>query len=311
MERKVFNYLLLIITPIILLLVGICAISPSDDFGFSYVKNDCSNQSLWLYKRMYVDTERIDVAFFGSSHTLRAINDSILNASDKKLHTANFGYCRFGRDLQYILFKKLLERMKISTAFFEVTETEPSYSHPDYAFLAESSDIFLPAFIQNQEFIKNRYDAFLFHLAYLRQQVFGVYHSVKPCLRTYGYVSNNGKADSTYLQNQKEEKLKDLRSYDASNVARKAELSFSFYYLNKIKELAAKNNCKVYFIYLPAYGNDVKNSLDSAFYKPYFETLLTPDSILSNYRNWQDEAHFNNEGAAHLTKWLIQQIKEK
>ncbi len=311
MSKKVLKYLLVLSTPILVLIVSICAISPSDEFLFSYVKNDCSNQSLWLYKKICVDTQRVDIAFFGSSHTLRAINDSVLNASDKKLHTANFGYCRFGRDLQYILFKKLLEHKKIKTAFFEITETESSYSHPDYPFLAEPSGIYFPSFIYNQDFIKNRYDAFLLHLAYLRREFFWNITPLMPYSnnRACGYISSNGRADSTYLQNQKEEKLKDLRNYKANTLARKMELSFSSYYFNQIKELALKNNCNIYFIYLPAYGNDVKNSLDSAFYKLYFQSLIPPDSLLTNYKNWQDEAHLNNKGATILSNWVLEKMK--
>ncbi len=308
MEKRVLKFLLIVSVPILVLMVCICAISPSDEFRFSYIKNDCSSQSLGIYKSIYRDTGKIDVAFFGSSHTLMGIDDSVLNASDKKIHVLNLGYCRFGRDLSYILFKKVLEQKKIKTAVFEITETEASYSHPDYAFLAGSADIFPSSFFYNQDFMKNRYNAFLFHTAYLRECLFGKDKRQVSYLKKYAHVSHSGTADSTYLEGQKEEKLKDLRSYDASTLARKAELSFSAYYLNKIKELAAKNNCKVYFIYLPAYGNDVKNSLDSAFYKPYFESLIPPDSLLTNYKNWQDEAHLTNRGAIILSNWVLEKI---
>jgi hypothetical protein len=308
MERKVLKYLLIVSSPILILMVSVCAISPSDEFHFSYIKNDCSSQSLGIYKRLYLDTERIDMAFFGSSHTLMGVNDSLINALNKNIQAVNLGYCRFGRDLHYTLFKKALERKKIRIALFEITETEPSYSHPDFAFLSESSDVFLPSFIYNQDWLKNRFNTFLFHIAYLRLWFFGN-NNLKPYYKACGHVPHPGVADSAYLENQKKEKLKDLRVYNAETITRKAELSFSAYYLNKIKELGAKNNCKVYFIYLPAYGNDAKNSLDSTFYKPYFKSLIPPDSILNNYRSWQDEAHFNNQGATKLTTWLLQQVK--
>ena len=287
----------------------ICSISPPDEYRFSYIKNDCSSQSLGIYKTMFLDTEQVNMAFFGSSHTLMGINDSLINTIDKNAHTVNFGYCRFGRDLHYILFKKTLEQKKIKVAIFEITETEASYSHPDYTFLGESSDIFIPSLTYNQDFLKNRYNAFLFHLAYIRYWLFGGDGKQKHYLKNYGHISHPGMADSAYLECQKEEKLKDLRNYNAQTCARKAELYFSSYYLNKIKRLAIENNCKLYFMYLPAYGNDAKNALDSAFYASYFPSLVPPDSLLNNYRNWQDEAHFNNRGATILSNWLLEKIK--
>lgn len=294
------------------MIVGICSISMPTEFQYIYLKDNCSSQSLWIYKRLFLDTEKIDRAFFGSSHVLRGVNDSLMTASEKNNISVNFAFCRFGRDMQYELFRQTLNRKKLKVALFEITETEPSYSHPDYPYLAQGADIFTPSFFYNQDFYKNRCDAFLFRLVYLRNKLYGTKtHASFDSLKKQGFINNFGKASVDYLKNQKEEKLKDLSTYNARTISRKTELSFSNYYITKIKDLAVKNNCKVYFLYLPAFGNNLKNSLDSAFYKPYFETLIPPDSILNNQANWQDEAHFNNEGSEKLTKWLLKSLKNK
>ncbi|MGZ3861586.1 MAG: hypothetical protein ACXVPN_01125 [Bacteroidia bacterium] len=280
-------------------IICICALNPSPLFRYTYLKQNCSAQTLWMYKKLYTDTSDFTLAFFGSSHTLQAINDSLLPKS------LNFGYCRFGRDIQYALFKNVLERKKIKIAFFEITETEPSYSHPDYPFISGSYDVFVPSMIYNQACLTNRYDAFLFRLAYLRSRLFNQNESFANELqKSFGYIGQSAKADSAYLQEQKREKLKDLNNYDPESPQRKVELSFSRYYLQKIKSLADKNDCKVYFIYLPAFGNTAGNSLDSAFYKAYFKTYVPPDTILNNTLNWLDEAHLNDEGSAKINQWL-------
>ncbi len=313
MERKLYyKKLIVFVLPWLLIIGGICSISLPAEFQYTYLKDNCSSQSLWIYKRLFLDTAKIDRIFFGSSHVLRGINDSLMTVSEKNKVTVNFAYCRFGRDIQYELFRQSLFHKKIKLAFFEITETESSYSHPDYPFLAQGSDIFILSFIYNQDFYKNRCDAFLLRLIYLRTKIYGDNTSTPlNSLKSHGFINAFGKASAAFLNSQKEEKLKDLKTYNAQTTARKTELSFSNYYLTKIKELASKNNCKVYFIYLPAYGNEAKNSLDSAFYNHYFKTLIPPDSILNNQANWQDEAHFNNEGAEKLTKWLIEILKKE
>jgi hypothetical protein len=294
--------------PFLLLLGSICCVDPPGRFAFSYLKTECAGQGDWIWRSIASARGDSLAAFFGTSHTLQAVNDSLLNALQPGYHALNLGYCRFGRDLQYELFRRMLETQKVKLAFFEISETEASYSHPVYPYLGTAGDIFLPAAVINQDFYRNRAEAFIYRLAYLRSFLYPSTDSLRPDARHHGHVAAYGSALAEYLEQHKRAKLEDLAKYDARSAARRAELTFSDRYFEKISELAASHQCKVYFLYLPAYGNRAKNSLDSSFYSRHFPTLVPPDSILGNSVNWQDEAHFNTLGAARLSAWLARGI---
>ncbi len=295
--------------PFLFMIGSICYVGPPPAFSFQYLKNDCSGQAQWIYKSIYSDTQKTSLAFFGSSHTLQGINDSLINSLNTGFYSVNLGYCRFGRDIQYELFRQALTEKKIRLAVFEITETEPSYSHPVYPYLAQGSDVFFPSFVYNQDFYRNRCEAFLYRVAFLRSKFYTIKDTTPPIMpKTFGYITSSGTAGAEFLESQKKEKLKDLADYSSTTVSRKAELSFSDLYFTKIKKLADENNCKVYFLYLPAFGNNANNSLDSLLYKKHFETLVPPDTLLNNYANWQDEAHFNKEGAVKLSAWVVKTL---
>ena len=90
---------LLFLLPLLLLGVWI-AVRPLDKhFAFRYIKGDCLGHGRWIHDRIVENPLPIDVAFVGTSRTVRAVDDTqierrLRDAYDLPLHVANFGYCR-------------------------------------------------------------------------------------------------------------------------------------------------------------------------------------------------------------------------
>src|SRR5690606_2046906 len=83
------------------------------------------------------------------------IEKELTNLSGKNIKVANLGYCRRGRDIQYIMLKELFEHKKPSVIIIEVAEDEPKKSHPVFPYLAESSDLWNSCIIFNQRYFSN------------------------------------------------------------------------------------------------------------------------------------------------------------
>ncbi len=75
-------------------------------------------------------------------------------------------------------------------------------------------------------------------------------------------------------------------------------------------ELAAQNNCKVLFLYLPESGSHLKYPLLNEYYSQLAEVVYIPDSITGNRNFWKDATHFNDSGAKQVSELMVSKLKK-
>ena len=313
--KQFINKILLFSSPIIIGLIAIFFIRTDREFCYNYIKGDCEGRGKLLYKKIYEEKNSVDYLFIGSSKTWNDINDASLEWNINspvlpRIKIFNSGYCRFGRNLDYLFFKEFLKRNKLKKLFLEVRADESTTSHPMYPYLATGTEIFEGALALNGKLFPEVYNHLLMNINFVRCKI----NLEKAEVNTtnsplYGYnnldkVIDPKKLDEFYTS-ENEAILKN--KVDTSAI----EYRFSNYYLAKIKKLCYAKQIELVFVYLPSYANINKTPAFKSHYEQWGKVIIGPDSIFNNKMYWKDVAHFNSRGADAYTKFLATQLARK
>lgn len=308
--KQFIKKILLFSLPILIGLSCIFFIKTNREFCYNYVKGDCDQRGKLLYKKIYEDHHKVDYLFVGSSKTWNDIDDELLenliNKPDEYHYKLfNVGYCRFGRNLDYLFCKEFAKRNNLKKIFLEVRPDESTNSHPIYPYLANGSEVLEGAFALNGALFSEVYNHLLMNVNYARCQInleVAEKNTTNPFLHGYNNI----------------EKIISPEELDAFYNKEKAEpleintnsinYRFSNYYLNKIKKLCDTKKIELEFIYLPSYANLNKAPAFKSHYEKWGKVILAPDSIFNNKSYWKDVAHFNSFGATAYTKFLATEL---
>ena len=109
--KRLYKHIILFFLPVLLLIIIVPVNKRQKYLG---LENDCFNHAIWIYDRLYKNSKPVDIAFLGSSHTINGINDKLIEEELKRYNmtAANFGYCRLGRNLSYVLLKEIIKTKK-------------------------------------------------------------------------------------------------------------------------------------------------------------------------------------------------------
>ncbi len=304
--KRFLIHLLAFLTPLFLLLF---IIPINERMFYKNLTEDCMNKSIWVYDRIFNNPKSTDIVFMGSSHTINGIDDALIEKqiSETSLNVVNLGYCRIGTNLEYILLKRITSAKDIKALVIEVREDEARFGHPVFPYLANSAEVFTaPVFINNSLF-DDYYKHCYYRLEIMRNIVF---HRNPPDtinLSPFGFSASIDTAYSDFLSKIGSGRDKEIRR--AEGIEKQIVYNYSFNYLSKIASLCAQKNIKLYFLYLPGFGNGNKEPGSLKDYQELGTVLLPPDEILSNKYNWHDEDHLNQTGAMMLSTWVASQIK--
>jgi len=304
--KKLYKNISLFLLPILLLLIFL----PVDKrLKYKGLEGDCLSHGTWMYQRVFENKKPVDIVFLGSSHTISAVDDALIEAklSERKLHVLNLGYCRLGRNLHYALLKELLRKKTPSYLILEVREDEDRYSHPIFPYLADSKDVLWPKFFFNRDLLDDAYT----HLSYkveLSQDF--LYHSSKLNSVDQDDFGQGTTNDTTDLKLMQEAKAKrSIPKEELSEFQNNFYLKYPRSYLKEIAFLCEANNIALHFLYLPSYGSYLDKPKEFDTYKKYGEVLLPPQEIFNDTNHWYDINHLNPAGTNALSIWLFKEIQ--
>jgi hypothetical protein len=309
--KRFIKYIAVFTVPFILGSIILFLIPLEKKFSYHFVKGECDNKASWIYNRIYEKTENIDIAFSGASQTACAFMDEYienkLRDNGKDLKVANLGYCRRGRDIQYVMLKDLFGHKNPKLLIIEVPEDEPKKSHPVFPYLAETTDLFGSFILFNHHYFSNILKGLIVRFEQLRFKVFNSGNFSNHHKTDFGYIHSEQVVSQEIIQ-QNAEIWKKRLSGSKPEIIRKTELHYSNHYLEKITKLASQNNCKVLFVYLPESGSKVKIPFQNEFYHKFGNVIFLPDSIINNRTNWQDATHFNDSGAKKVSGFVLNKL---
>jgi len=306
---------MLFLLPLFVGIVFLFLIPVDKKFSYHFVKGECDNKASWIYQRIFEQKENIGIAFTGASQTSCAIMDEYLEkefvkVTGHEIKVANLGYCRRGRDIQFVMLKDLFQQKKPKFLVIEVAEDEPKKSHPVFPYLAESHDLWESFVFFNQRFPLNIWNGIAVRFEFLKYLLLQEENSTNTQnFQNFGYLPSNQIAEPETIK-QNEADWAHRMSKSKSDFARNIELNYSKHYLNKIVKLAQKNNCEVLFLYLPESGSKIKTPLLTDYYKTFGKLIVLPDSILTNLSNWKDATHFNDSGALKASEFIVSKISD-
>ncbi|MDP2335287.1 MAG: hypothetical protein Q8N05_02335 [Bacteroidota bacterium] len=281
------------------------------DFAYHFIKNDCYNHGAWIYDRITKNTVPIDIAFIGSSHTIHAYQEKKMeDRLGPDYHLANLGYCRYGRDLEYLTLKLLLRNKSPKMIVLEVHEDEEKNSHDIFPFLAETKDIIFTPTLINRDYLAD-----LIHGASARLEYFKttyVFTEKIPItdFSLYGYGES--------MRTVSEKELTDNEMAWGKRLGRKTfesveevQLKYPMAYLKKMVELIKEKNRSIVFVYLPEFGSKLKVPKYAGYYQSIAPLLIPPESVLDNPVYWMDASHLNDKGSEILSEWMVKQIQNE
>ncbi len=300
--KKFLTYCLLFLLPFTAGIIILFNQPYDKKFAYHYIEDNCFDRGSWIYDRIFENNTPVDIAFIGTSHTLNAINDSLLNhlQQEKNLHIANLGFCWQGYNAEYVILKDLFENKHPQTIVLELREWTENDNHIIFPYIAETEDILRQPWLSKPACISNFYTAGLSRWEYFRfgNKKLDVNQSANS---VFGFIPAGDSLQQRKADVQIQFQNKRF-SADGTHLNNKVK-DFDAYYLNKIIELCAVNNADLCFLYLPAYGDILHHPVDETFFKQY--PILIPDEdILGNRSNWSNTSHLNERGAAALTQWL-------
>ncbi|MBP7807774.1 MAG: hypothetical protein KA163_00640 [Bacteroidia bacterium] len=301
--------------PVLIGLGFIFFIKTNREFCYNYVKGDCEGRGKILYKKIYEDKNKVDYLFVGSSKTWNDINDASLEWSINspelpRIKVFNSGYCRFGRNLDYLFCKEFLKRNKLKKLFLEVRADESTTSHPIYSYLANGTEILEGALALNGKLLPEVYNHLLMNINFIRHTTnLEEFEINSENIPEFGFNNVDKILDAETLDEFYDSELKKTKEFgiDTSSL----EYRFSNYYLNKIKKLCDSKKVELVFVYLPSYANVNKTPVFKSHYEQWGKVIIGPDSIFNNKRYWKDVAHLNSHGADAYTKFLATQLSRK
>ncbi len=305
MKRLMINILLF--TLILVLLIYIIPIDRRQ--RFIQLKEDCSYHGIWFFDRIHHNAHRVDVAFFGSSHTINGVMDEYIQnqLNTLSVHVVNLGYCRYGVNIYPVLLKEILRAKKPKILVLEVREDESRYSHPVFPYIADASDIFLATPFYNRDLGRDYFDSFLFRLKLIKAEYFKNDSLVPVRTNDFGFMGSADTASKTYLE--KIDLGQKRPKYRQNSMERSFYMTYPRIYLKELSELCMKNHILLNFLYIPQYGSPEKEPLEMDTYKKYGKVLIPPSEIFKDQDNWFDENHLNHAGARKLSGWVTDQIR--
>lgn len=315
MQKFVVNVLWFLLLPAFL--TGLLYFLPiNKKYAYTFLdKGGCPGRSTWIYDRIFCDTTEIDVAFLGTSHTMNAINESLINQSlltdgSKPIHCLNLAYCDFGRNMDYVIAKDLLAKHKVKTLFLEVRENEAQVGHKQFAFLADGKDVIGAPIYFNRSYFPDLYKSLLMRLQFIRETVTSEdeARAVTVLNTHFGYNPSFGSANLDDLKNEAEKANDKSPQSAATNPLNYAPMN----YVQKISALCKASGVKLYLHYLPQYGySDGRYWLGDNYNALGLGVFMMQKDFYEAPQNWYDAGHLNDQAANNYSTEIAKFIQEQ
>ena len=300
---KKFTLQILAFLLLIILMVMLWPVSREEQFNG--LENDCSNHASWMYDRLYHNPASVDIAFVGSSHTINGIDDQLIESKLPDKHVLNFGYCRLGRNLDYIFAHELIETKQPEIIVLEVREFENPYSHPIFSYLATNKDLATTYPWFNKDWFSDLSLAFQYRVQLMQQQFWEAETSQPIDTQLFGRIPNKDTIDPQTLELKEQSRKK---GYQPSDFKRDFDHVYPMHYLKRIAALSKETQTELVFLYIPAYGSELQKPFKFDDLSKLAPVLLPPSEIWENKDYWYDPDHLNEAGGKVLSEWVAEKL---
>ena len=290
------------------------------EYGYNMVTKDCRTGN-WIYRRLYESPHPVDVAFLGTSKTMCDVNDALLqerlaNEAGLDVEVANFGICRKGENLHYLIARDLFEHKPPRYLFVEVSTHTAEKGHFHFPYLADAGDLAAAPIWVNQGYLSDMGDFAWNRFIYHRESTLGIERKFNDFLdnpqHSFMAVANDIAQDEGSMAAVAEKRKRELTTEIPEGLVGwwyRQSLKAPQHYYRKIVELAQAHGTQVFFLYLPVYGTPGNAPREMDFYQEFGPVLIPPDSVFTVPEWHMDDSHLNQVGAGKLSDWLTGSLK--
>ena len=313
--KRFLRNLLLMLLPFLAGALALLWIPLPRHWAYNHAAKDCRHAG-WINRRITEDSLPVDVAIIGSSRTLCAVNDSLLDMllaqQGMALHVANLSLCRFGRDGQSAVLADLLVHHRPKWVVVEVNEREPFHTHLSYPALAAPGQLLDPVSPLNRDYFKNIWQGIEVRHRYVQERIWGSTVDTVPDPQLHGFLHIPG---YEFIP-QEQAKEFDSNSRPAGTpggTVRKRmdwEYAASKAFLSRMVADCKAAGAQVAFLYLPSYSNRAAVPEEMELYQQMGRVWMPPLETWNDHRWWRDQSHLNEEATARLTTWMAGKFQE-
>lgn len=305
--------------PFVGLLILLVYATPDKAWSYNMIQKDCRTGG-WMYRRIFESKAPVDVAFVGTSKTMCDVNDSLLQHRlqveyGRDIQIANFGVCRLGENLHWLLMRDMFTRKHPRYLVVEVSTLMATNSHFHFPYLAKGGDVLGAPIWANSDYWTDLTQLSWNRLVYQREQLLGITRKFEDyltdSLHSFMVVAHDIVADSAEMariKGKRQTQLKAAPSEGISGWIYQAASRPTRHYFRSMAEICKANHAKLIFLYLPEYGTPTQQPQEFAFFKELGPVWIPPDSVFGNSRLHMDDSHLNMQGARNLSDWLTEQL---
>jgi hypothetical protein len=333
------GFLLTVLLLVLALFAGTVALPHNPYIRYQMLRNTLHERAQWIYERTHFDPTPIDIIVVGPSRSASAIDAPLLSQllSDRlgrPIHTVNFSFSQRGEDLNYAIVKETLKSKHPAVILDAVIEQQERGGHPAFRDLADTRDILQAPLLFNKNYASNlaRLPYRQLELAWysLFPQAGGFNPDFDPARyagtdldrkhfpwreqdeQTGATTEMNKQLPAVYLQ----KNIEVASQMYTAGIRRRILPSFLEYKefavartsYEGIATLAAQHGAKLALLYQPYYRGPAQ-PFDSTYYEK-IGPILNPASFISrDAKNYEDVAHYSDEGARRMTEWLATELQ--
>ncbi len=273
----------------------------------------------WVFSRLHEQAAPVDVALIGTSRTMVAVNDSLVQLRlrqkyGRELSVANLGVSWQGRDMAYHMTRSLLATKDCRFLILEVQESLARTGHPLFGTLADRSEILEAPLLINRQYFPNLWQMPSREVENLTRywgRTLGL-SNPRIDLSEYAYRPYYPFSHDAVPGAQEMEMLKE--AFEAKKVWRalpkgldRFEFGMPRAYLESCVRAARRADAQMIFLYLPCYGF-MASPQDLDFFRENGTILTPPGTILEDAGNWYDATHLNAVGNQRVSEWLAGEL---
>lgn len=297
--------------PVLLVAIGLFLVPFDKKFAYNFVIGDCEGRGKWIYDRLYLKDDPIDVAIVGTSVGVglfddQTISEQLTEQMGRPITVANLSYCRHGMNIRNLIIKELLTTKSPKHIVMEIRTHPNMGGHPMFGYLADNYHLFKPATRLYQSYGTDLFHGLTVRWEQLRKHLFSKTEYVEQGA-LFGFRPPNAVADLNKM-NEVSAKNASKNPHPETTVQQHIHRYVYWENLKDIKELCDQHGVTLIFCYLNEIGraSDTPQNLDRL--ETFAPIWYPPDSVIQNPSNYCDPIHFNNDGARAFNPFLFGQL---
>lgn len=325
---RAFLVFFLLLTPIIEVLLVPLKVR----YNLGSAVSEMTLKLAYIGKKTFSTEGQIDILFAGPSSIMVGVNarqiQEILRYIMKKndISVENFAHPRMGYESDYYILRDLISRRKVKAVILGVENRGQTRVHRITRFIWNPLTDWEPAEISAEMFAEK----FLDSLSTIVRFYSGEKHDVPPkdekynggFLKTHGY--SEGHLQKAFVTKKMQPPILNLESFHLrpeDSIETGIYPAFQEHFLKKIIDLAHENNILLYLMHTPSIHHYPMSKVPVSSFREKSSVdvpvLGISTSRFFNTTNWEDvhdfyfnEEHFNANGAAGFSQFLVSPMKE-